>query len=36
MSKAIKSAKNATEFLKMLDTNEVEFVDFLFTDSKGK
>ncbi len=36
MSKAIKSAKNATEFLKMLDANQIEFVDFVFTDSKGK
>ncbi len=35
MSKVIKSAKNITEFFKILDANEIEFVDFRFTDSKG-
>lgn len=35
MSKTVKSAKNATELFKILDANEIEFVDFRFTDSKG-
>lgn len=36
MSKAIKSAKNATEFLKILDSNDIEYVDFVFSDARGK
>ncbi len=35
MSNTIKTAKNTTEFFKLLDTNEIEFIDFRFTDSKG-
>lgn len=36
MAKALTSAKNATEFLKICDTNEIEFVDFVFSDARGK
>lgn len=36
MSKAITSAKNASEFLKLLDANDIEFVDFVFSDNRGK
>lgn len=35
MSNTIKTAKNAAEFFKLLDANEIEFVDFRFSDTKG-
>ncbi len=36
MSKQITSAKNATEFLKICEGNDIEFVDFVFSDTRGK
>lgn len=36
MSKNPTSAKNASDFLKMLDANAIEFVDFVFSDNRGK
>lgn len=36
MSKPLTSAKNATEFLKICASNEIAFVDFVFTDTHGK
>jgi glutamine synthetase len=36
MSKNTTSVKNATEFLKLCESNEIEFVDFVFTDARGK
>ena len=36
MSKTITSVKNASEFFKLLDANDIEFVDFVFSDNRGK
>lgn len=36
MSKALKSAKNSADFLKILETNNIEYVDFVFSDARGK
>ena len=36
MSKPLISAKNATEFLKICDANNIEFIDFVFSDNRGK
>ncbi len=36
MSAHILKFKNTTEFFKFIDTNEIEFVDFNFTDLRGK
>ena len=36
MSKNITSVKNASEFFKLLDANDIEFVDFVFSDNRGK
>ena len=36
MNKQITSAKSPAELLKIIDTNAIEYVDFIFTDSKGK
>ena len=35
MSKSILTAKNTNEFFKIMDANEIEFVDFRFSDTKG-
>lgn len=36
MSKAIKSAKNPRDLLKIIEGNAIEYVDFVFTDTRGK
>ena len=36
MTDTITSAKNGVEFLKICKANEIEFVDFVFSDSRGK
>ena len=36
MTDAITSAKNGADFLKICNTNEIEFVDFVFSDNRGK
>ena len=35
MSQAVKTAKNVTDFFKILDSNDIEFIDFRFSDTKG-
>ena len=36
MTKNLKSVKNSAEFIKLMDANDIEFVDFVFTDARGK
>jgi len=36
MSQALKSAKNPAHFLKILKTEGIEYVDFIFSDASGK
>jgi glutamine synthetase len=36
MRKDTTSAKNPTEFMKIIDANKIEYVDFIFTDARGK
>ena len=36
MSETITSAKNAADLLKICDSNGIEFIDFVFSDARGK
>lgn len=36
MTTTHKSVKNPAELLKIIETNKIEFVDFIFTDTRGK
>lgn len=36
MSKAIASAKNPADLLKIIEANKIEYVDFVFSDTRGK
>ena len=36
MTKALKSAKNANDLMKIIGVNNIEYVDFVFTDTRGK